>query len=64
MRISFGHLYLKLYKFYKKKNNAEIGHSDLLSVYKSNFVQMPISRENMKLFWFALIKMVPELNCF
>ena len=30
----------------KKKKTAEIGHSDLLSVYKSNFAQKPISQEN------------------
>ena len=27
----------------KKKSTAELGHSYLLSVYKSNFAQMPVS---------------------
>ena len=32
---------------YKKKSTAELGHSDLLSVYKSDFTHMPKSQENM-----------------
>ena len=48
----------------KKQKTAELGHNDLLSVYKSNFAQMPISRENMNLFWSDLTKIVPELNFF
>ena len=28
----------------------ELGHSDLLSVLKSKFAQMPISQENMNVF--------------
>ena len=48
-----------------KKNTAEQGHSDLPCVYKSNFAQMPISRENMNvLFSSDLIRMVPKWNCF
>ena len=43
----------------KKKSTAELGHSDLLSVYKSNFAQMPISPENMNVFWSDLITMFP-----
>ena len=48
----------------KKKSTAELGHRDLLSVYKSNFAQMPISQENMYVFWSDSITMVPELNHF
>ena len=47
-----------------KKSTAELGHSDLLSVYKSNFAQMPISQENMNVFWSDSITMVPERNHF
>ena len=42
-----------------KKSVAELGHSDLLSVYKSNFAQMPISQENMNVLWSDSITMVP-----
>ena len=41
-----------------------MGHSDLLSVYKSNFAQMPISQVNMNVFWSDLITIIPELNYF
>ena len=46
----------------KKKSTADLGHSDLLSVYKSNFIQMSISQENMNVFSSDLITMVPEWN--
>ena len=48
----------------KKKSTVELGHSDLLSVYKSSFAQMPISQENMNVFWSDSITMVPEWNHF
>ena len=48
----------------KKKSTAELGHGDLLSVYKSNFAEMPISQENMNVFWSDLITMVPESSYF
>ena len=51
-------------KIMKKKSTAELGHSDILSVYKSSFAQMPISLENMTVFWSDLITMVPEWNHF
>ena len=35
----------------KQPATAELGYSDLLSVYKSNLAQMPISQENMNEFW-------------
>ena len=38
-----GTLVFKIEKI--KKSTTELGHSDLLSVYKSNFAQMPISQE-------------------
>ena len=41
----------------KKKSTAELGHSDLLSAYKSNFAKMPVSQENMNVFWSDLITM-------
>ena len=47
-----------------KKNTAELGHSDLLCVYKSSFAQMPISRENVNVFCSDLIAMVPKWNYF
>ena len=47
-----------------KKKTAEEGHSDLLCVYKSNFAQMPISRENVNVFCSDLITMVPKWNYF
>ena len=40
------------------KVTAELGHSDLFSVYKSNCAQMPVSQENMNVFWSGLITMV------
>ena len=47
-----------------KKSTAELGHSDLLSIYKSNFAPMPISQENINVFWSDSITMVPEWNHF
>ena len=47
-----------------KKITAELGHSDLLCVYKSYFAQMPISRVNVTVFCLDLITMVPEWNYF
>ena len=47
-----------------KQNTSESGHSDLLCVYKSNFTQMPISRENVNVFCSDLITMVPKWNYF
>ena len=47
-----------------KKNPQQIGHSDLRCVYKSSFAQMPISQENMNVFWSDSITMVPEWNHF
>ena len=47
-----------------KNSTVELGHSDLLRVYKSNFAQMPISQENMNVFWSDSITMVPEWNHF
>ena len=58
-----GTLVFKIVKI-KKKITAELGHSDLLSIYKSNFAQMPISQENMNVFWPDLITMIPEWNHF
>ena len=46
----------------KKKSTAELGHRDILSVYKSNFAQMPISQENMNVYLTDSITMVPEWN--
>ena len=46
-----------------KKQTAEC-HSDLLCVCKSNFAQMPISRENVNVFCSDLITMVPKWNNF
>ena len=46
------------------KNTAELGYSDLHRVYKSSFAQMPISQENMNLFWSDWITMVPECKYF
>ena len=51
-------------KNFKKKITAELGHSNQMSVYKSNFAQMPISQENMNVFWSNLITMVAEWNHF
>ena len=48
----------------KQKTTSELGQSNQLSVYKSNFAQMPISQENMNLFWSDSITMVPEWNLF
>ena len=48
----------------KQKTTAELDHSDLLSISKSNFAQMPISQEYMNVFWSDSITMVPELNDF
>ena len=45
----------------KKISTGEFGHTDLLSVNKSNFGQMPISRENI-VFGSDSIKGIPELN--
>ena len=47
-----------------KKNKAELGHSDLLSIYTSNFAQMPTSQEKMNVFWSDSITMVPKWNYF
>ena len=47
-----------------KKSTAELGHSDLLSVYKSSFAQMPISQENINVFCSDLITVIPEWNYF
>ena len=58
-----GTLVFKIIKI-KKKSTAGLGHSDLLSVYKSNLAQMPISQENMNVFCSDLIRMVPEWNYF
>ena len=33
----------------EKKSVAELGHSDLLSVYESSFAKMPISRETLQI---------------
>ena len=41
----------------KQKKTAEYSHGDLLCVYKSNFAQMPISRENMNGFCSDLCKL-------
>ena len=43
-----GTLVFKIVKI--KKSIAELGHSDILSVYKASFAQMPISQENMNAF--------------
>ena len=48
----------------RRKKTAELGHSVLFSVYKSNFPQMPIPEENMNAFWSDLITKVPESNYF
>ena len=48
----------------EKKSTAELGHSDLFSVCKSSFAQMPISQENMNVFWSDSITMVAEYNHF
>ena len=32
----------------KKTSTAELGHSDLFSLYKSSFAQMPISQERIE----------------
>ena len=58
-----GTLVFKIVKI-KKKSTAELVHSDLLSVYKSNFTQMPISQENMNVFWSDSLTMVSEWNHF
>ena len=55
-----GTLVFKIVKI--KKSITELDHSDLLSVYKSNFAQMPISQENMNVFWSDLITMVSDWN--
>ena len=57
-----GTLVFKIIKI--KKSTAELGHSDLLSIYKSSFAQMPISQENMNVFWSDSITVVPEWNHF
>ena len=54
-----GTLVLKIIKL--KESTAELGHSDLLSVCKSSFAQMPISQENMNVFF---VTIVPEWNYF
>ena len=46
----------------RKKFTTEIDYSDLLSHYKSDFAQMPMSPQNKNILWSDLIKMVPELN--
>ena len=51
-------LVFKLVKI-EKKSTVELGHSDLLSVNTSNFAQMPISQENINVFWSDLIIIVP-----
>ena len=45
-----------------KKKTAELGHSDLLSVYKSSFAQMPTSQENINVFWPDSTTVVLEWN--
>ena len=59
-----GTLVFKIVKIYKKKkkkkNTAELVHSDLLSVYKFNFARMPIFRKNMNVFWSDSITMVTK----
>ena len=47
-----------------KKKQKQYGHSDLLCVYKSNFAQMQIYRENVNVFCSDLITMVPKWNYF
>ena len=51
-------LVFKLVKI-EKKSTAELGHIALLSVNTSNFAQMPISQENIDVFWSDLIIIVP-----
>ena len=41
-----------------QKIKTELGHSDVLSVYKPSFAQMLISQENMNVFWSDLITVV------
>ena len=60
--IMSGTLVFKIVKI--EKSTVELGHTDLLSVYKSNFAQMSISQENMNVFWSDLITMVSEWNYF
>ena len=50
--------------FKNKKTTAELDHSDLISVYKSSFTQMPISQENLNVFWSDSVTVVAELNNF
>ena len=57
-----GTLVLKIVKI--KKSTAELSHSNILSVYKSNFAQVPISQDNTNVFGSDLITMVPEWNHF
>ena len=57
-----GNLVFKIVKL--KQSTAELDHGDLLSVYRSSFAQMPISRENMNVYCSDLIGMVLELNFF
>ena len=47
-----------------KKSTAELGYSDLFSVYRSNLARMSISQENMNVFWSDSITMVAEWNHF
>ena len=47
-----------------KKTQQNKMDSDLLCVYKSNFAQMPVSRENVNVFCSDLITMVPKWNYF
>ena len=53
-----GTLVFKIVKKEKKSATA-FDHSDLHSVYPSNFAQMPISQENINVFWSHLIIIVP-----
>ena len=62
MWIISGTLVFKIVKI--KTSTTVLGHSDLLSVYKSSFAEMPISQENMNEFWSDLVTMVPESNYF
>ena len=45
-----------------EKKPQQNSYSDLLCVYKSNFAQIPISRENVNVFCSDLITMVPKWN--
>ena len=55
-------LVLKIIKL--KESTAELGHSDLLSVCKSSFAQMPISQENMNVFFVRFDHNCPGMELF